>query len=68
MGNQVNSGLATLSDQLVLATVLLYLAAMIGYALELAFGRTHATAGVATQVAERELVTAGGGAAGVPGP
>ena len=39
MGNQVNTGLAQLSDQLVLATVLLYLGAMIAYALELAFGR-----------------------------
>ncbi|GAA1269851.1 c-type cytochrome biogenesis protein CcsB [Planotetraspora silvatica] len=41
MSSQVNTGLATLSDQLILATVLLYLAAMIGYALELAFGRVR---------------------------
>ncbi|WP_061300485.1 cytochrome c biogenesis protein CcsA [Herbidospora cretacea] len=45
--------LATLSDQLVLAAILLYLAGMIGYALELAFGR------VAETVAERRLVAVG---------
>ena len=42
MPAEVDAGLATLSDQLILATVLLYLFAMIGYALELAFGRTAA--------------------------
>jgi cytochrome c-type biogenesis protein CcsB len=46
MPSQVNTGLATLSDQLILATVLLYLAAMIGYALELAFGRVRTVAAV----------------------
>jgi cytochrome c-type biogenesis protein CcsB len=59
MGNQVNSGLATLSDQLILVTVLLYLAAMIGYALELAFGRARSAA---SAVPAPELVTVGGGA------
>ncbi|GAB1819189.1 c-type cytochrome biogenesis protein CcsB [Herbidospora sp. RD11066] len=46
--------LATLSDQLVLAAILLYLAAMVGYALELAFGRVTET------VRERKLVAVGG--------
>ena len=45
MGNQVNTGLAQLSDQLVLVTVLLYLGAMIAYALELAFGRPRRAGG-----------------------
>ncbi|MET8156472.1 c-type cytochrome biogenesis protein CcsB [Sphaerisporangium sp. NPDC005289] len=39
MPTDVNAGLATLSDQLILATVLLYVFAMIGYALDLGFGR-----------------------------
>ncbi len=50
----VPESLATLSDQLVLAAILLYLAGMIGYALELAFGRVTET------VAERKLVAVGG--------
>jgi cytochrome c-type biogenesis protein CcsB len=54
MPAQVNEGLATLSDQLILATVLLYLAAMISYALELAFGRAR------TVVTARVAVGAGG--------
>ncbi|WP_030456139.1 c-type cytochrome biogenesis protein CcsB [Herbidospora cretacea] len=54
--------LATLSDQLVLAAILLYLAAMIGYALELAFGRVTET------VAERRLVTVGGPSDDLPEP
>ncbi|GII53624.1 c-type cytochrome biogenesis protein CcsB [Planotetraspora thailandica] len=58
MSSQVNGGLATLSDQLILATVLLYLAAMIGYALELAFGRVRTVA----VVPKRQPVTVGGGA------
>jgi cytochrome c-type biogenesis protein CcsB len=57
MSSQVNGGLATLSDQLILVTVLLYLAAMIGYALELAFGRVRTVAAVP----KRQLVTVGGG-------
>ncbi|MCC5576657.1 c-type cytochrome biogenesis protein CcsB [Microtetraspora sp. AC03309] len=52
---QINEGLATLSDQLILVTVLLYLIAMIAYALELAFGRSRTAAAVKT----RELVTVG---------
>jgi cytochrome c-type biogenesis protein CcsB len=55
MPTDVNFGLATLSDQLILATVLLYVLAMIGYALDLGFGRVQAAAPA------RELVTAGGG-------
>ncbi|MFC0866371.1 c-type cytochrome biogenesis protein CcsB [Sphaerimonospora cavernae] len=62
MPTQVNQGLATLSDQLILAAVLLYLAAMIGFALELAFGRARtAAAAVATR---RELVGARAGGGG----
>ncbi|WP_432928859.1 c-type cytochrome biogenesis protein CcsB [Microbispora sp. CA-135349] len=57
----VNDNLATLSDQLILITVLLYLAAMICYALDLAFGRARTV--VAAR--RRELVGAGGPA--VPG-
>ncbi|MCT9932061.1 c-type cytochrome biogenesis protein CcsB [Planotetraspora sp. A-T 1434] len=57
MPAQVNEGLATLSDQLILATVLLYLAAMIGYALELAFGRVR----TAAAAPKRELVSVGAG-------
>ncbi|MEU8266546.1 cytochrome c biogenesis protein CcsA [Sphaerisporangium sp. NPDC049002] len=56
MPTDVNSGLATLSDQLILATVLLYVLAMIGYALDLGFGRARAAEPA------RELVPAGGGA------
>ncbi|GGO13963.1 c-type cytochrome biogenesis protein CcsB [Microbispora rosea subsp. aerata] len=52
----VNESLATLSDQLILVTVLLYLAAMICYALDLAFGRARTV--VAAR--RRELVGAGG--------
>nr|WP_062340564.1 c-type cytochrome biogenesis protein CcsB [Herbidospora sakaeratensis] len=54
--------LATLSDQLVLAAILLYLAAMIGYALELAFGRVTET------VRERRLATVGGPSDDLPEP
>ncbi|MEZ0071571.1 c-type cytochrome biogenesis protein CcsB [Planotetraspora sp. GP83] len=57
MPAQVNEGLATLSDQLILATVLLYLVAMIGYALELAFGRVR----TAAAAPKRELVSVGAG-------
>ncbi|WP_067170840.1 c-type cytochrome biogenesis protein CcsB [Microtetraspora niveoalba] len=53
---QVNEGLATLSDQLILVTVLLYLVAMIAYALELAFGRARTAAAPAKS---RRLVSVG---------
>ncbi|MEV7009639.1 c-type cytochrome biogenesis protein CcsB [Streptosporangium sp. NPDC051022] len=56
---EVDVGLATLSDQLTLATVLLYIVAMIGYALDLGFGRSK-IAKVATRKAEPALVTVGG--------
>jgi len=39
MSAEVDVGLATLSDQLILATVLFYVFAMIAYAVDLAFGR-----------------------------
>ncbi|GAA0362229.1 c-type cytochrome biogenesis protein CcsB [Microbispora corallina] len=58
MPAQVNEGLATLSDQLILATVLLYLAAMICFALELAFGRVR----TAAAAARRRPVAVGAGA------
>ncbi|GII81330.1 c-type cytochrome biogenesis protein CcsB [Sphaerisporangium rufum] len=48
-------GLATTSDQLVLAAILLYVVAMIGYALDLGFGRVRSAA-----VPAREPVLAGG--------
>ncbi|MEV2269106.1 c-type cytochrome biogenesis protein CcsB [Nonomuraea africana] len=55
--------LAGLSDDLVLGTVLLYLAAMVGFALELAFGRartnTGATAITVTESGVTEDVAAG---------
>ncbi|MGW0590635.1 c-type cytochrome biogenesis protein CcsB [Streptosporangium sp. NPDC002607] len=58
---EVDAGLATLSDQLILATVLLYVFAMIAYALDLAFSRS---AGVSARaVAQPALATVGGGAA-----
>jgi cytochrome c-type biogenesis protein CcsB len=56
MPAEVNESLATLSDQLILATVLLYLAAMICYALDLAFGRARTV----VAVRRRQLVGAGG--------
>jgi len=59
VGNQVNTGLAQLSDQLVLVTVLLYLGAMIAYALELAFGRPRRAGAPARS---RALVTVGAAA------
>ncbi|MEV8637675.1 c-type cytochrome biogenesis protein CcsB [Streptosporangium sp. NPDC051023] len=61
---EVDVGLATLSDQLTLATVLLYIVAMIGYALDLGFGR--AAAKVKVKKGEPALVTVGGDAAGAP--
>ena len=59
---EVDVGLATLSDQLTLATVLLYIIAMIGYALDLGFGRVRATG----RKTEAALATVGGGTAGGP--
>ncbi|GII63172.1 c-type cytochrome biogenesis protein CcsB [Sphaerisporangium krabiense] len=66
MPTEIDSGLAALSDQLILATVLLYVLAMIGYALDLGFGRIRA----ATATPVRKLVTVGAGAedAGHTGP
>ncbi|MBB2909039.1 ABC-type transport system involved in cytochrome c biogenesis permease subunit [Streptosporangium becharense] len=49
MPAEVNPSLATLSDQLILATVLLYVFAMVGYALDLAFGRPRARARTRTR-------------------
>jgi cytochrome c-type biogenesis protein CcsB len=51
--------LATLSDQLLTATILLYTAAMVAYALEYSFGR-RGSVGEAAAVPERVLVGAGG--------
>ncbi|MFF0312775.1 c-type cytochrome biogenesis protein CcsB [Streptosporangium sp. NPDC004379] len=66
-----NSGLAVLSDQLVLVTVLLYVFAMIGYALDLGFGRPRSAAKAAGTTADAGaevkadavLATVGGGTA-----
>ncbi|OUC92474.1 c-type cytochrome biogenesis protein CcsB, partial [Streptosporangium minutum] len=63
MPAEVDAGLALLSDQLILATVLLYVFAMIGYALDLGFGRSKVKA---RAVAEPALVTVGGGPAAPP--
>ncbi|MEV4181895.1 c-type cytochrome biogenesis protein CcsB [Streptosporangium canum] len=63
MPAEVDAGLALLSDQLILATVLLYVFAMIGYALDLGFGRSKVKA---RAVAEPVLVTVGGGTAAAP--
>ncbi|REE98021.1 c-type cytochrome biogenesis protein CcsB [Thermomonospora umbrina] len=64
-----DSDLANLSDQLALGAVLLYVVAMVGYALDLGFGRRRATA--ETAEAEREapakvLVGAAAGATDAP--
>ncbi|ETK34507.1 c-type cytochrome biogenesis protein CcsB [Microbispora sp. ATCC PTA-5024] len=64
MPAQVNEGLATVSDQLILATVLLYLAAMICFALELAFGRVRTA--TAAAAARRRPVAVGAGAPASP--
>jgi cytochrome c-type biogenesis protein CcsB len=58
----VDTGLAALSDQLILATVLLYVFAMIGYALHLGFGRRA----VHRSEAVREPAMAGAGAPAPP--
>lgn len=60
---EVNSGLAALSDQLVLAAVLLYVFAMIGYALELGFGRPART----PEPVRRPLAVGVGGGSGSAG-
>ncbi|MGV9771546.1 c-type cytochrome biogenesis protein CcsB [Streptosporangium sp. NPDC003464] len=62
MSAEVDAGLALLSDQLILATVLLYVFAMIGYALDLGFGRPRAEARARAE-AEPALVTVGGSTA-----
>ncbi|MGV9302243.1 MULTISPECIES: cytochrome c biogenesis protein CcsA [unclassified Nonomuraea] len=49
--------LAGLSDDLVLATVLLYLASMIGFALELAFGRARTNTGATSITLTEDGVT-----------
>jgi cytochrome c-type biogenesis protein CcsB len=54
--------MSALSDQLLVVTILAYLAAMIGYAAEFSFG----SRGVVARAAERELVTVGGGGSGGP--
>ncbi|MFE3451398.1 cytochrome c biogenesis protein CcsA [Nonomuraea sp. NPDC059194] len=51
--------LAGLSDDLVLATVLLYLASMIGFALELAFGRARTNSGATAITVTEDGVTEG---------
>ncbi|WP_157248817.1 cytochrome c biogenesis protein CcsA [Nonomuraea typhae] len=53
--------LAELSDQLVLGSVLLYLAAMIGFALELAYGRASADAPAKRKVKQPVAAGAVGG-------
>ncbi|MFJ2028403.1 c-type cytochrome biogenesis protein CcsB [Streptosporangium sp. NPDC087985] len=63
MTAEVNAGLAMLSDQFILATVLLYVFAMIGYALDLGFGRSKVRAGAR---AEPALATVGGGTVTAP--
>ncbi|GII93586.1 c-type cytochrome biogenesis protein CcsB [Sinosporangium siamense] len=56
--SEVDFGLAALSDQLILGAVLLYVLAMIGYALELAFATRRVNQ--AKQGKRRVLVGAGG--------
>ncbi|MET7392078.1 c-type cytochrome biogenesis protein CcsB [Dactylosporangium sp. NPDC005572] len=56
--------MAALSDQLLVATVLLYVAAMAGFTAEFAFGRTGAVA----RVAARQSVLAGGPTIGTEEP
>ncbi|GIH90953.1 c-type cytochrome biogenesis protein CcsB [Planobispora siamensis] len=79
MPAEADATLAALSDQLILAAVLFYVIAMLGYALELAFGRASArssAAGTPAQEAaaqeaaavpaEAALATVGGGATTAP--
>ncbi|WP_030916721.1 c-type cytochrome biogenesis protein CcsB [Streptosporangium amethystogenes] len=58
---EVDAGLATLSDQLILATVLLYVFAMIAYALDLAFSRS---AGAEARAAKRPALATVGATVG----
>ncbi|SDQ75820.1 cytochrome c biogenesis protein CcsA [Thermostaphylospora chromogena] len=62
---EVNSSLAALSDQLVLVAVLCYVTAMLGYALELGFGR--AAPAPATEPARVPVTVGGGGGSGGEG-
>ncbi|GAA3443621.1 c-type cytochrome biogenesis protein CcsB [Planomonospora venezuelensis] len=62
MPAEVDPGLAALSDQLILVTVVLYAIAMIGYALDLAFGRTR-SGSPAKAAAEPALAAVGAGTA-----
>ena len=55
--------MAELSDQLLPVAVLIYVAAMIGYLVEYAFGRRGAVARAAARPPSRELVGAGGAVA-----
>jgi cytochrome c-type biogenesis protein CcsB len=61
----VDKDLASLSDQLMLGTVLLYVITMVGYAADLAFGRRRTVAAAA--VREPALVGAGTADAGAAG-
>ncbi|TNY38898.1 c-type cytochrome biogenesis protein CcsB [Thermomonospora catenispora] len=56
-----DSDLANLSDQLALGAVLLYVVAMVGYALDLGFGRRRARAEAERAEPVEALVGAGGG-------
>ncbi|UBU13885.1 c-type cytochrome biogenesis protein CcsB [Nonomuraea gerenzanensis] len=58
--------LAELSDLLVVAAVLLYVVAMVGFAIELAFGRARPGKAVATEPAEVKQPVAVGATAAVP--
>jgi cytochrome c-type biogenesis protein CcsB len=53
--------MSSLSDQLLVVTILAYLAAMIGYAAEYAFGSRGVVARAAARSADRELVAVGAG-------
>ncbi|GLW11587.1 c-type cytochrome biogenesis protein CcsB [Microtetraspora sp. NBRC 13810] len=58
----LNTGLATLSDQLVLACILLYVLAMIGYALQLGFGHLSTARPVGALLANSSAPAGGSGA------
>ncbi|NUP04327.1 MAG: cytochrome c biogenesis protein CcsA [Nonomuraea sp.] len=61
--------LAELSDYFVVAAVLLYIVAMVGFAMELAFGRAVAgKAGAAVKQAAKQPVAVGASGAQDPGP
>ncbi|MEU8038781.1 c-type cytochrome biogenesis protein CcsB [Streptosporangium sp. NPDC049078] len=63
MSAEVDAGLATLSDQLILATVLLYVFAMIAYALDLAFWRQAGASRQTVARADRPVLAGVGGGA-----